>query len=70
MTEETYQEVMDKIKEEPNGYGETDEKEYVKEDVEKCKTIVEEKEEHETTDFELETKPVEKVAMKKKTTFV
>ena len=63
MTEETYQEVIDKIKEED---GEKDEKEYVKEDVEKCKTIVEEKEEHETTDFELETKPVEKVAMKKK----
>ena len=56
MTEETYQEVVDKIseneiptqRENPPG-------------LDKCETI-----EEETTDFELETKPVEKIAMKKK----
>ena len=37
-----------------------------KEETNKCETIIEEKEENEATDLELETKPVEKVAMKKK----
>ena len=61
MAEETYQEVVDKIK------GEEGEKDDVKEVKEKCETIVEEeKEENETTDLGLETKPVEKVAMRKK----
>ena len=61
MVEETYQEVVDKIK------GEEGEKDDVKEEAEKCETIVEEeKEENETADLGLETKPVEKVAMKKK----
>jgi len=50
MTEETYQEVVDKISEDEIPPG-----------LDKCETI-----EEETTDFELETKPVEKIAMKKK----
>ena len=63
MAEETYQEVVDKISENPV-------EEVVKDEVPNPKgdfeTIEEEKEENETTDFESETKPVEKVAMKKK----
>ena len=60
MTEESYQEVVDKISDNPVG-------EVVKdEEPEKLEIIEEEKEENETTDFESETKPVEKVAMKKK----
>ena len=50
MTEETYQEVVDKISEDD-----------IPPELDKCETI-----EEETTDFELETKPVEKVAVKKK----
>jgi len=50
MTEETYQEVVDKISEDE-----------IPPELDKCETI-----EEETTDFELETKPVEKIAMKKK----
>ena len=60
MAEESYQEVVDKISENPVG-------EVVKdEELEKLEIIEEEKGENETTDFESETKPVEKVAMKKK----
>ena len=63
MADETYQEVVDKISENPV-------EEVVKDEVPNPKgdfeTIEEEKEENETTEFELETKPVEKVAMKKK----
>lgn len=51
MIEETYQEVVAKIKDD---------------EVEKDEAIKEEKEEDETTDLGLETKPVEKVAMIKK----
>jgi len=50
MTEETYQEVVDKISEDEIPPG-----------LDRCETI-----EEETTDFELETKPLEKIAMKKK----
>jgi len=60
MAEESYQEVVDKIIENPVGQVVKDE------EPEKLEIIEEEKEENETTDFELETKPVEKVAMKKK----
>ena len=54
MTEETYQEVVDKISEDEIPHPESGQ-------LDKCETI-----EEETTDFELETKPVEKIAMKKK----
>ena len=65
MAEETYQEVVDKIK------GEEGEKDDVKEVAEKCETIVEEeKEENETIDLGLETKPVEKSSNEKKTTIM
>ena len=62
MAEETYQEVVDKIKDDEGEKDETPPP-----GLDKCETIVEEeKEENETTDLELEVKPVEKVAMKKK----
>jgi len=54
MTEETYQEVVDKISEDEIPHPESGQ-------LDKCETI-----EEETTDFESETKPVEKIAMKKK----
>ena len=60
MTEETYQDVVDQVKGEG---GEKDDVKEVKEETEKCETTVEE--ENGTTDLELETKPVEKVAMTK-----
>ena len=64
MAEETYQDVVDKIKEDER---EKDEIPEQPPGLEKCETIVEEeKEENETTDFELEVKPIEKVALKKK----
>ena len=63
MAEESYQEVVDKISENPVEEVVKDEVPNPKGDFEKCETI---EEENETTDFELETKPVEKVAMKKK----
>ena len=63
MTEETYQDVVDKIKEEEGGKDDVKE---VKEEIEKRETIVEEEKEENETDLGLETKPVEKVAMKKK----
>ena len=63
MADETYQEVVDKISENPVEEVVKDEVPNPKGDFEKCETI---EEENETTDFESETKPVEKVAMKKK----
>ena len=63
MAEESYQEVADKISENPVEEVVKDEVPNPKGDFEKCETI---EEENETTDFESETKPVEKVAMKKK----
>ena len=66
MADETYQEVVDKISENPVEEVVEDEISTVpnpKRDFEKCETI---EEENEATDFELETKPMEKVAMKKK----
>jgi len=63
MAEETYQDVVDKIKDEEEKKDEILES---PPEQKTCETIVEEKEENETTDLELETKPVEKVAMKKK----
>ena len=56
MTEETYQEVVDKISE-----NEIPTQRETPPGLDKCETI-----EEETTDFELETKPMEKIAMKKK----
>ena len=67
MAEETYQEVVDKIKEEEVKKDDTPPQEEQQPPVpEKCETIVEEEKEENETDFELEVKPVEKVAMKKK----
>ena len=63
MAEESYQEVADKISENPIEEVVKDDVPNPKGDFEKCETI---EEENETTDFESETKPVEKVAMKKK----
>jgi len=63
MAEESYQEVVDKISENPVEEVVKDEVPNPKGDFEKCETI---EEENETTDFESETKPMEKVAMKKK----
>ena len=63
MAEETYQEVVDKIKEDER---EKDEIPEQPPELEKCETIVEEEKEENETDFELEVKSVEKVAMKKK----
>ena len=66
MAEETYQEIVDKIKDKEVKKDEVMESPIPKGDEPKtCETIIEEKEENETTDFELETKPVEKVAIKK-----
>ena len=62
MAEETYQEVADKIKENEL---EKDEVPEPPPSLERSETVTEENEENETTD-ELETKPVDKVAMKKK----
>ena len=61
MVEETYQEVVDKIKDDEGEKGNVKD---VNEEAKKCETIVEE--ENESTDLGLETKPVEKVAMIKK----
>ena len=65
MTEETYQDVVDKIKEEKE---EKDELPQPPPGLEKSETVIEENDENETTELVLETKPVEKVSMKKKTT--
>ena len=62
MTEETYQEIVDKIKEEKD---EKDELPQPPPALERSETVTEENEDNETTDV-LETKPVEKVSMKKK----
>jgi hypothetical protein len=64
MAEETYQEVVDKIKDDE---GEKDNVKDVNEETKKCELIAEEEnEDSETTDLGLETKQVEKVAMIKK----
>ena len=60
MTEETYQDVVDKIKEEK------EEKDELPSELEKSETVIEENDDNEKTDLGLETTPVEKVAMKKK----
>ena len=60
MVEETYQEVVDQIKDDEEEKGNVKD---VKEEAKTCETIVEE---NESTDLGLETKPVEKVAMIKK----
>lgn len=66
MAEETYQEVVDKIKEDEVTKDEIPEEPNPKGDgLERIKTMVEEKEENES-DFELEVQSSEKVAMKKK----
>ena len=62
MAEETYQDVADKVKENEVGKVEVPEP---PPSLERSETVIEENEENETTD-ELETKPVEKVAIKKK----
>ena len=62
MAEETYQEVVDKIKEEKD---EKDELPQPPPGLEIGGTVIEENEDNETTDV-LETKPMEKVSMKKK----
>ena len=59
MAEETYQEVVDKIKEEK------DEKDETPPGLERSETVIEENDENETTELVLETKPIEKVSMKK-----
>ena len=64
MTEETYQDVVDKVKEEKE---EKDELPQPPPGLERSETVTEEGDDNETTD-ELETKPMEKVSMKKKTT--
>ena len=66
MAEESYQEVVDNIIENEVVKDEIPTQREEPPGLEKCETIEEEKEENETTDFKLETKPLEKVAMKKK----